>query len=193
MAGLAPERLALADGRTHPSMRGRVTVSCVCRASAAHGTSVRRSIPRCTAPACVARSRAARHQRASLDPRCTAPACVARSALHGTSVRRSIRAARHQSTRAARHQSASLDPALHGTSAWRQSPTRPADAAPAFSSRSVAEERRAPGQAGPEGHQADQVAGLDLAERDRLVHADRDRGGRGIAVLLDVIVHLLGW
>src|SRR5215207_4122722 len=42
---------------------------------------------------------------------------------------------------------------------------------------SVAQERRAPREPGAERDEADEVAGLDLPELDRLVHADRDRGG----------------
>ena len=60
-----------------------------------------------------------------------------------------------------------------------------------LTTRSVANEGGSPGQAGAKRDQAHQLARLDLAELDRLVHADRNRRCSGVAIALDVVVHLL--
>src|SRR5207247_4568094 len=52
-------------------------------------------------------------------------------------------------------------------------------------------ERRAPGEAGAEGGEADEGARLDATLLDGLVERDRDRGGGRIGVVLDVVEHLL--
>src|SRR5712692_11623168 len=57
---------------------------------------------------------------------------------------------------------------------------------------SPTEEGRPPGKTGPEGHQHEEVAVLDAPVHERLVEADRHRGGRRIAVALDIVEHARG-
>ena len=54
------------------------------------------------------------------------------------------------------------------------------------------DDRRAPGQAGAENHQQDQVAPLDPPGRHRLVEGNGDGSGGGVAVLVQVDEDLLG-
>src|SRR6185436_11221962 len=52
-------------------------------------------------------------------------------------------------------------------------------------------ERRAPGHAGAEGDEQHEVAGLEASVARALVPEQRDRGRGGVAVLVDVVRHLL--
>src|SRR2546425_1445397 len=55
-----------------------------------------------------------------------------------------------------------------------------------------ADQRGSPGKAAAERRQQDEVALADEASRDRLVERDRQRGGGGVAVAVDVVVAALG-
>src|SRR5271157_3013628 len=50
---------------------------------------------------------------------------------------------------------------------------------------------RAPGQAGPENDQQDQIAALDFAGSDRLAQGNRRRGRRSISIFMKVYKDLV--
>src|SRR5439155_21666259 len=49
---------------------------------------------------------------------------------------------------------------------------------------------RAPGQAGAETAENEKITRLDTSLRPRFVEAERDRGGRGVAVALQIVIDL---
>src|SRR5690606_5944107 len=57
---------------------------------------------------------------------------------------------------------------------------------------SESDETRPPGEAGAERREEDEIALPGAALLDGLAERERDRGGRGVAVFVDVLHHLLG-